>query len=46
MFGWFVPKCPLNTREKWTEDRMRWLADRFGIDRLLSAKVVLPSGAA
>jgi hypothetical protein len=44
MFGWFVPKCPLDTWEKtWTERRMRWLADRFGIDRLLSAKVILPT---
>jgi len=44
MFGWFSPKAPLSTYEKtWTEWRMRWLADRFGIDRLLRAKVILPT---
>ena len=44
MFGWFSPKCPVDTREKtWTETRMRWLADQFGIDRLLQAEVVLPT---
>jgi len=44
MLGWFTPKCPINTREKaWTETRMRWLADHFGIDRLLRAEVVLPN---
>src|SRR5437762_1035354 len=38
MFGWFAPKCPLATWEKvWTETRMRWLADRFGVRRLLDA---------
>lgn len=44
MFGWFSAKCPLNTYEKtWTEWRMRWLADQFGIERLLQAKVILPT---
>jgi hypothetical protein len=44
MFGWFAPKCPLDTWEKtWTERRMRWVADQFGIDRLLHAKVILPT---
>lgn len=44
MFGWFSPKCPLDTYEKtWTEWRMRWLADQFGIDRLLQADVILPT---
>src|SRR5262245_27440611 len=44
MFGWFAPKCPLATWEKtWTETRMRWLADHFGIDQLLNAEVVLPT---
>jgi hypothetical protein len=42
MFGWFAPKCPLQTWEKaWTETRMRWLADTLGIDRLLQARLVL-----
>lgn len=44
MFGWFSAKPPLGTYEKtWTEWRMRWLADRFRIDRLLLAKVILPT---
>jgi hypothetical protein len=44
MFGWFAPKCPLDTWEKtWIERRMRWLADQLGIDRLLHAKVIEPS---
>jgi HEAT repeat protein len=43
MFGWFSPKCPVGTWEKaWTETRMRWLAERFGVDRLTRAEVVLP----
>jgi hypothetical protein len=44
MVNWFSPRCPLNTWEKtWTEVRMRWLADQFGIDRLLQAEVILPN---
>src|SRR5438067_13824339 len=44
MFGWFAPKCPLATWEKvWTETRMRWLADRFGVRRLLDAEVIRPA---
>ncbi|MEO2091794.1 MAG: HEAT repeat domain-containing protein [Gemmataceae bacterium] len=44
MFGWFVPKCPVDTRTKaWVESRMLWLADRFGLDRLRAAAVVLPT---
>lgn len=44
MFGWFAPKCPIGTWEKtWTEWRMRWLADQFGIDRLLKAHVLVPT---
>ena len=35
MFGWRSAKCPLDTYEKtWTEWRMRWLAEQFGIERL------------
>lgn len=42
--GWFSPKPPLISLEKaWVERRMCWLADKFGIDRLLSAKVLLPT---
>lgn len=44
MWGWFSPKCPLDTWEKtWTETRMRWLAEQFGIERMLRAKVILPT---
>lgn len=44
MFGWFAPKCPVATWEKaWVEWRMRWLADRLGVHRLLDAEVVLPT---
>jgi hypothetical protein len=44
MWGWFAPACPLDLAEKtWTERRMRWLADQFGIDRLREAPVVLPT---
>jgi hypothetical protein len=44
MFGWRSAKCPLDTYEKTsTEWRMRWLAQQFGIERLLRAEVVLPN---
>ena len=44
MFGWRSAKCPLDTYEKtWAEWRMRWLAEQFGIERLLEAHVVLPT---
>lgn len=44
MFGWFKPRCPLDTAWKtWTERRMLWLADRLGVDRLLDAQVVEPT---
>lgn len=44
MLHFLAPKCPLGVFEKtWTETRMLWLAERFGIDRLLSAPVVLPT---
>src|SRR5262245_59341742 len=44
MFGLFSPRCPVDTWQKaWTETRMCWLADRFGIDRLLRADVILPT---
>jgi hypothetical protein len=42
VLGWLTTKCPLDTYEKtWTERRMQWLADQFGIERLLKAKVLL-----
>src|SRR5438445_89739 len=44
MFGWFSARCPLDTWEMtWTEMRMRWLADQFGLDRLRTAEVILPT---
>jgi HEAT repeat protein len=46
MFGWLrtTPKPPLWTPEKiWIERRMSWLVDRFGVDRLRNAEVVVPS---
>lgn len=44
MFGFGSAKVPVNTYEKtWTEWRMRWLADHFGIERLLRARVLLPT---
>lgn len=46
MFGLFAPSCPIETAEKaWVEWRMRWLATRLGIDRMLDATVVLPTDA-
>jgi hypothetical protein len=45
MFGWFSAKCPVTTAEKaWTEKRMCWLAEQFGIKRLLDAQVATPDG--
>jgi hypothetical protein len=44
MFGLFASKCPLTTYEKaWTEWRMRWLAEQFGIERLLKTTVLTPT---
>src|SRR5262245_46145289 len=42
--GWFAPEYPIPIWEKaWTEYRMRWLAQSFGIERLLQAPVITPS---
>ena len=44
MLGLLKPKPPLEILEKvWTERRMHWLAQRFGLDRMKSATVVLPT---
>jgi hypothetical protein len=46
MFNWLWPRprCPIDTWEKaWTETRMCWLAEQFGLDRLRRAEVVLPN---
>ena len=43
MLAWLGPKCPLDTGEKmWTEFRMRWLAGKLGLARLVDAEVILP----
>jgi hypothetical protein len=44
MLSWFTPKCPVNASEKaWTEVRLLWLVDAFGLDRLLDAQVLTPT---
>jgi hypothetical protein len=44
MLGWLFPRCPVETWEKaWTETRMRFLTEQFGIARLRRAEVVLPT---
>ena len=44
MFGLFKPKYPVSLREKvWAELRMADLANEFGLERMLSAGVVLPT---
>ncbi|MCH8829553.1 MAG: HEAT repeat domain-containing protein [Planctomycetes bacterium] len=45
MFGWFSPKCPLeDPREKaWTELRMLWLSQQFGIERMRQTDILLPN---
>jgi hypothetical protein len=44
MFSLFSPKHPLSTFEKtWTESRMAWCAEQFGLERLRRAAVVLPT---
>ncbi len=44
MFGLFGPKCPVGSHEKaWIEWRLRWLAERFGLERMKRARVILPT---
>lgn len=44
MFGWFRPRCPCDPAAKrWVEDRLRWLADQFGLHILLERPIVLPT---
>jgi hypothetical protein len=44
MFGWFRPSCPVGPAEKaWIEDRFRWLTLEFGLERLRSCRVILPT---
>lgn len=44
MFGWFAPSCPVDLQSKvWVEQRLSWLIQRFGKDRILKAPRVLPT---
>src|SRR5690606_42145272 len=44
MFGFGKPKCPVDPVIKgWMENRLNWLADRFGHDRLFEMQVVTPT---
>lgn len=44
MFGLFKVKPPLGPKEKaWTEHRFAWLADKFGMSRLLETPTLLPT---
>lgn len=46
MFGWFKqqPRCPVSAQlRRWTEYRMAWLVDQFGMDRLNATQVILPT---
>lgn len=44
MFGLFKPKSPVGPKEKaWTEFRMAWLAEKFGMARLLETPMLLPN---
>src|SRR5262245_42758672 len=44
MFGFGKPQCPLDFDEKvWIERRMAWLANSFGVERMLKAPVIEPT---
>jgi hypothetical protein len=45
MWSWlFPPRCPIGTEEKvWVESRMTWLAQQFGVERMLKAQVIEPT---
>jgi hypothetical protein len=46
MFSWFRPQSPLPSPEKlWIEQRLSWLVRVFGLERLRSAAVILPTPA-
>ena len=46
MFGLFQPKPPLHPWEKaWTETRLGWIADQFGMATLLETPTLVPSFA-
>jgi hypothetical protein len=42
--GWFEPACPVSDEEKaWVDGRMSWLVTQFGIERLRTGTLVLPT---
>jgi hypothetical protein len=44
MFGWFKPTCPVALTDKiWVEQRLAWIIERFGKERILSSPRVLPT---
>ena len=44
MLGLFKTKCPIDADGKlWIEQRMCWLAEVFGLQRMVDADVVVPS---
>jgi hypothetical protein len=44
MFGWFRPSCPCDPAAKrWTEERLRWLSEEFGLHILLERRIILPT---
>lgn len=46
MFSWLSgkPRCPIRREEKdWIESRFSWLTEQFGIQRLRSSTIVLPT---
>lgn len=48
MFAWLrrTAACPVDDETRaWLERRMGWLTDQFGVERLRSARVVLPTPA-
>lgn len=44
MLNWFAPQCSVDVREKvWTEQRLSWLVEQFGLQRLLDCQHVFPT---
>jgi hypothetical protein len=46
MFGLFQPTCPCDAAAKrWVEERLQWLARKFGLHILLERPILLPTDA-
>lgn len=44
MLGWFRPTCPCDpVAKQWVEDRLRWLAEQFGLHVLLERPIIVPA---